>query len=317
MTPRNERILIIFPGALGDLICLLPAIRVISRQHPGADIELMARTELAAFAVGRMGVARAYSIDRSEVSLLFSPDPDAPRRARPFFAQFAAVHCFFGAGVARLRQVLAEACGGAVRFYPFRPPGEGHISEAYLNSVGGGVPADATGLSLRPGDMIRAARALRAKGLAPRGRILLFPGSGNPSKNWPAQSFAALGRALGPERILAVLGPAEAFLAPHFADFAILKQPPLECLAGLARLAAFFVGNDSGVSHLAAAAGCKGVVIFGPTDAARWRPGYAQITVCNYQPLEELRWQTVARLVQERLRVCGQRGASLLKSTRA
>jgi ADP-heptose:LPS heptosyltransferase len=40
----------------------------------------------------------------------------------------------------------------------------------------------------------------------------------------------------------------------------------------LARLAAGFVGNDSGVSHLAAAAGAPGVAIFGPTDPDRWRP---------------------------------------------
>jgi ADP-heptose:LPS heptosyltransferase len=55
--PRTgqERLLIIFPGALGDLICGLPAIRAIARRHSQASLELMARAELARFAVGRMG----------------------------------------------------------------------------------------------------------------------------------------------------------------------------------------------------------------------------------------------------------------------
>jgi hypothetical protein len=42
----------------------------------------------------------------------------------------------------------------------------------------------------------------------------------------------------------------------------------VEALAG----AAAYVGNDSGPSHLAGALGTAGVVLFGPTDPARWRP---------------------------------------------
>ena len=55
-------------------------------------------------------------------------------------------------------------------------------------------------------------------------------------------------------------------------DFAVVKDKELGTVAGIARLAAGFVGNDSGVSHLAAAADAPGVVIFGPTYARRWRP---------------------------------------------
>src|SRR5262244_2606275 len=43
----SSRVLIIFPGALGDLICLGPAIRAIQARNPGRSIELMARAELA------------------------------------------------------------------------------------------------------------------------------------------------------------------------------------------------------------------------------------------------------------------------------
>ena len=43
----SRRRLVIFPGALGDLICLVPALRAIGRQQPEAALELMARRELA------------------------------------------------------------------------------------------------------------------------------------------------------------------------------------------------------------------------------------------------------------------------------
>src|SRR5579871_298351 len=49
-------ILVIFPGALGDLICLIPALRAIARRHREAPLEIMARAELVRFATGRLGL---------------------------------------------------------------------------------------------------------------------------------------------------------------------------------------------------------------------------------------------------------------------
>jgi hypothetical protein len=83
-----ERVLVIFPGALGDLICLLPALRAVGRRYRACSVELMARAELAEFAVGRMGLARGHSIDRREVSALFSPAADAAAAAAEFSVPF-------------------------------------------------------------------------------------------------------------------------------------------------------------------------------------------------------------------------------------
>jgi ADP-heptose:LPS heptosyltransferase len=46
----------------------------------------------------------------------------------------------------------------------------------------------------------------------------------------------------------------------------------LPCLAALFRSAGALVGNDSGLSHLAAAVGCPTVALFGPTDPRVWAP---------------------------------------------
>ena len=133
---NSDRVLVIFPGALGDLICLLPALRVLARRYRSCSLELMARAELADFATGRMGIVRGHSIDRREVSLLFSPAADAAIAASEFFGPFSAIHSFFGFGDPRPREVLVRACRGAVSFHPFRPEGGGHISAAYLEALG-------------------------------------------------------------------------------------------------------------------------------------------------------------------------------------
>src|SRR5580658_3527858 len=135
MGDRRERLLVIFPGALGDLLCALPAIRTITQHHPEADLELMARAELARFAVGRLGAVHAHSIDRRETCLLFMPSADlAPARA--FFGSFDHIYSFFAADDPDFRASLAAVSNGTVTFIPFRPPGDGHIAACYLREAG-------------------------------------------------------------------------------------------------------------------------------------------------------------------------------------
>jgi ADP-heptose:LPS heptosyltransferase len=52
----------------------------------------------------------------------------------------------------------------------------------------------------------------------------------------------------------------------------ILKQDDLNILAAVLAQATLFVGNDSGVTHLAASVGTPTVALFGPTDPGRWAP---------------------------------------------
>ena len=301
---RSSRahVLVIFPGALGDLICLLPALRALVRHYSGCSVELMARGELAEFAVGRMGVARGHSIDRREVSLLFNPAADAAAQASEFFGAFRTIHSFFGSGDARLREVLPLACPGEVFFHPFRPQAAGHVAAAYLDALGEPQAPDdsrppAARLDLQPVDLAEAQRLIGRLGAEPGRYVLLMPGSGSPAKNWPAENYLQLGLKLARSTCVAiVLGPAETDLEGHFSTLQTIRTPALGTLAGLARLSSGFVGNDSGVSHLAAAAGARGVVIFGPTDPARWRP-LGAVKVIQRMPLADLPWQQVAAAV--------------------
>ncbi|MGA8568162.1 MAG: glycosyltransferase family 9 protein [Candidatus Binataceae bacterium] len=310
---RAERVLVIFPGALGDLICLGPALRALARRHrdqaPGAALELMARAELARFAVDRIGIARGHSIDRREVAALFAENPDLIAAAG-FFRPFMRIYSFFASDDARFRRALeAAAAPGAVSFHAFRPARTGHVAAGYLDEIGERTAPPASHpvghldahIEVLPGDMAEATQALVRLGLGDTRVVLLFPGSGSRHKNWPAENFAALADALPPPlRALVVLGPAESTLEPLFnaRGIARLRDQPLSTIAGLARLAAGFVGNDSGVSHLAAAAGAPGVAIFGPTDPDRWRP-LGCVKVIRALPLSDLTPDAVMAVLRE------------------
>jgi ADP-heptose:LPS heptosyltransferase len=319
-----RHVLVIFPGALGDLMCLMPALVAISRRHAAASIELMARFELARLVAGRTVVARAHSIDAREVGALFTES--GTESARRFFAEFDRIYSFFASDDRRFRARLAAATDAVVSFHPFRPDSDsdGHVSDAYLRAIDAAVlPADSR-LEPTSDDLAAAARAIVQSECGSSNPVVVFPGSGSAAKNWPADKFAELAAmltnrdanpsdtvphpALKDERrplptqaegksCAVVLGPAETSLEPIFreAGVPVLKNLDLPTVAAIARGASAFVGNDSGASHLAAAVGASGVAIFGPTDPARWRPrGSGNITVLRREPIDSIEVREVA-----------------------
>jgi ADP-heptose:LPS heptosyltransferase len=110
--------------------------------------------------------------------------------------------------------------------------------------------------------------------------VVIQPGSGGTHKCWHIDNFLAVAKELSLRGIQAVflLGPAE---MDRFSDTAIkgidkiaktLKNPPLVDVLGLLSCSAGYLGNDSGITHLAAALGVKTIVVFGPTDPALYAP---------------------------------------------
>jgi heptosyltransferase-3 len=118
----------------------------------------------------------------------------------------------------------------------------------------------------------------------PRTRILVHPFSGSPVKDWPLDRWDALASRVG-------------------AEFAIGRdrQPLFEDLYQLAcwlASANLYVGNDSGITHLAAAVGTPVVALFGPTDPAVWAPRGAQVVIIKKDRLEEITVDDVTAAVE-------------------
>jgi ADP-heptose:LPS heptosyltransferase len=104
------------------------------------------------------------------------------------------------------------------------------------------------------------------------GFLAVHPGSGSPAKNWPAERFSQAARRLsGGRPWLLVLGPAEE-KAVEWPGAVVAREWPLRQLGAALSRAGLFLGNDSGVAHLAAASGAPTLTLFGPTDPALWAP---------------------------------------------
>ena len=134
---------------------------------------------------------------------------------------------------------------------------------------------------LKSSDFDPLYRRLGTKPTAPT--VVIQPGSGSRLKNWPLACFEDLAERLAGRglRVSWCTGPAEEGLP---AMPGALPPMPLTELASLLAGAGLFVGNDSGISHLAAAAGCPTLAIFGPTDPAVWGPTGPRVRVLQGQP---------------------------------
>ena len=130
-------------------------------------------------------------------------------------------------------------------------------------------------------DKVLGGQILKASGVDPsQPLVALHPGSGGLAKCWHVDNYLTVAQGLLARdiQVLFLLGPAE---QERFEDgtrrridrqVKVLTDLSLEeVLAVLSRSDAF-VGNDSGISHLAGGLGMKTFVVFGPTDPAIYRP---------------------------------------------
>lgn len=148
---------------------------------------------------------------------------------------------------------------------------------------------DLLGMSPPPAPRLWLAEAVRARAAAllPEGPPVLAvaPAANWMGKTWPAERFAELARRLTAAdgilpggRVAVLAAPHEMFQARPVLQAAgerginLFENGDLLTAAGCLERAAFFVGNDSGLMHLAAAAGVPTLGLFGPSPEARYRP---------------------------------------------
>lgn len=126
----------------------------------------------------------------------------------------------------------------------------------------------------------------KAAGDADRNVVAIHPGSGSAKKNWPARRFGTLARRLRDECGFVpvfIFGEADSdvksALAGVLQEFSDLPGCDLLDLASVLSVCRGYVGNDSGITHLAAALGIPAVALFGPTDPAVWGPRGSNVRI--------------------------------------
>jgi len=278
----SERCLVVFPGALGDFVCFLPALAALQRRTRGAVTVVCQRSLLDLARIA--GVAEALPLEGIISAWLFMEEP--PPAAHGFFSQFSAVEAFTGSNDLNLRMNLAR-WGFSVP-HPFRSNDRVHAAVHWLRELG--EPSDRVVESrISPPDDWTSHRPHGgAIGMNNDRSLVVHPGSGGQAKRWSRSGFRAVCNRWAQrfEQPLLLLGPAEGGEVEEWRspNMRVVYCDTLRELVARLAGARAYLGNDSGVTHLAAALGLRGVALFGPSDEHRWRPLGEAISVLRLEP---------------------------------
>lgn len=232
------------PGAIGDFILTLPAMEFLRAEYT----EVWAASQnlpLARFA------HRTRSIASTGLDMLeFSPSEKLLSDLR----SFDSIVSWYGASRPEFRAAVHNL---PFEFHQAIPPADSevHAADYFASQVGCSLPA------------IPRIDCARTDG----GFAVIHPFSGSPKKCWPLDRYRELARRLAmPVRWCA--GPEDQL--PGAVRIDDLYE--LACWLATARL---YIGNDSGVTHLAAAVGTPVLALFGPSDPRVWAPRGAHVRV--------------------------------------
>jgi ADP-heptose:LPS heptosyltransferase len=262
------RILFVTATRIGDAVLSTALLGHLLRAHPAARITVACGPAAAGVFARMPGLDRLIVVEKQRFSLHW-----LGLWAQVAFTRWDLVVDLRASALAWMVPARRRAVGKGGR----RP---GHRL-THIGAVLGLSPPPLPVAWAAPEDEARAAALL------PGGAWLILGPTANWSqKVWPAERFVAVaqaltapGGALAGARIAVLGGPGAAereMAAPVLAALPgavdLVGTLALPEVAAVLRRAALYLGNDSGLMHLAAAAGAPVVGLFGQSDAREYGP---------------------------------------------
>lgn len=316
--PRDPRsVLLLRLGGLGDLLAVLPAVRLLGSLFPEAKLTLACREEYGIL-FHRSGLVHSLeSVEGARMAGLFASAGEKAESSDAWLSGFDSVLGWFqGSGGDEL-QAAASRARVPARFLSYEPLqglaiGRWFFEEtARLVDPGGRARAfeGFTGLPIDAETRKWGADLAASAGLDPRKPfVVMHPGTGSRRKRWPFHSFLEVaGRLSGRETPgVLVTGEAEDYVEAALDAATIpsgwgrLSCPALPALAGLLARSALYLGNDSGITHLAASCGTKVLALFLKEFETAWTPA-GRATVISGESIEDISTEEVIQAVDRAL----------------
>jgi len=307
LAKETQRAVILQPGALGDCLLTLPLVQLMKEALDLGGVDLVGHAEYVGILPERTCVDGIRSIDTAELHRLFTASASFDLADQDplinMFADYSWIITFLGEPGSDFEQnlIFTANCSHSAEVItlPLKPPdgGHQHIAEFYMEQFArqSGLPSDRA-KALEKGVLIRVREADRDRGVElleqagvdlSRRLVVIHPGSGGQKKCWHLDNHLAVARELRDRdlEVLFLLGPAEVErLRPSekvqiHAAAKCLAHLALTQVVGLLSCADAFLGNDSGVTHLAAGMGVRTIAVFGPTEPAVYHPLGRAVTV--------------------------------------
>jgi lipopolysaccharide heptosyltransferase II len=286
-----DRILIVKPSSLGDVVHALPTLRALRTRYPRAHIAWLVKRQWAALLERAEGLDRVWEMGPGLLGWLSI----VPRLRAERFDLVIDLQGLLRSGMmtwltgCRRRVGFVNGREGSPLFYTDRvpvPTVEMHAVDRYLlAAAAAGAPWNGEpkfGLHPLPEDEREVDRLLDEQGIRRGAPWVAFGISARwPTKRWPVASFGAVAEALQRDagvRAVLIGGPEDRQAArdvtAHMSvsPVDLTGETELRLLPALLSSASVLVTNDSGPMHVASAVGTPVVAVFGPTSPVRTGP---------------------------------------------
>jgi heptosyltransferase-3 len=289
-------ILVIRPGAIGDALLTFPVLKALKEETPDTHITLVSNALVLPLALA-FGVAeQVFDFQDIQFIELFSTTGIRTSFMRGLLEQTDLAICWMRDSDGIIAHNLKTSGVKHLVIAPGRPHESErvHIVDYLAHTVG--LPIVGTRF-IAP--LSFQAVNTSSKSLTNR-FVAIHPGSGAVQKCWPISRFATVIKRLWERNrpILLLSGLADTGRVadllqqlsspPTSAMFKILTNAPLLKVASQLQQCTCYLGNDSGITHLAAMLGIPTIAIFGPTDPAIWRPLGPFVKVLQGNTLEDV-----------------------------
>jgi len=302
----NERgILIIHPGAVGDVLLARPALTLIRRQFPQHEIALLAGSAVGVLLRESAEIDRVFPLESRYLGELFAGGDSVHLAFRSWLQS-----CDLAVGwVQDTKAAIATTLRtlGVQRVLVQSPFSPGLLSEQqagrYLEVLEGAPVCDVDGDPLILSSRIRERGRPLLQTLNWNNQqrlVILHPGSGSIHKCMEATYFAPVVEWLCREGTFPVLleGPSDREAVARLQQalsvtVPVLRDVELSAVAAVLSHADLYLGHDSGITHLAAALSIPTIACFGPTSFRRWAPLGHQVTIVTGPPCNCTDWSAV------------------------
>lgn len=305
-------VVIIHPGSLGDVLLAVPALRRLQARFPQHRSLLISNEPVGRFLRDCRIVDAWVSVEGAACVDLFAGSVPTAHELAGWFEECDCAVGWLNDEGETLRSAL-RSCG--VREVWVQSPFDSHLKarhqrDRFLETIG--ETAEDGSLDVRvtiPSDCVKQGQAYfdRMEILSDRPIVLIHPGSGSRRKCVDPGVLALVIEQFQREDTQPFIleGPADQEAVAALRTMVptvpvVVGGRDLSAAAGLLVRSVLYIGNDSGMTHLAALLTVPTIALFGPTDPDRWAPrgshvvvlrgasctcpSWASVAVCSEQP---------------------------------
>jgi heptosyltransferase III len=268
----------------------LPALKALRDAHPRAQIEILGYPHIAALADKRFYADTVRSIEYAALSCFFARGGELPSHLRDYFGGFDLILSYLYDPDQIFENNLRQCGAQKILRGPAQIDKNAHAAGQLAQPLQElRINVSDPSAKVFPSDEDREfARRFLANCEPPI--LALHPGSGSEKKNWAIENWIELAKnSLNAKTLFRTLifvsGEADEnemarlrILFEHEPQVRFAHQLPLPQLAAVLEQSTF-IGHDSGISHLAAAAGASCLILYGPTDPKVWAPQNKDVRV--------------------------------------